>query len=66
MSNQRLIHDIAYATALHLLQTVQGCLREEEHRDAFEEFYGIVKAGLEAFAIHDERRLERLYGPRRN
>ena len=64
--NQRLVHDIAYATALHLLRTVQGCLREEEHRDAFEEFYAIVKAGIEAYTIHDERRLERLFGPRWN
>jgi hypothetical protein len=64
--NQRLIHDVAYTTARHLLQAVENSLRDEEKRDAFEVFYRAVKAGLEMYEVQRDRMLERLYGPRQN
>jgi hypothetical protein len=48
-----------------LLEIVQDCIREEEHRDALEEFYRVAHAGLEAFCIQDERMRQRLK-PSRN
>jgi hypothetical protein len=59
--NRRLLHDEAYAAALRLLHTVAPCLREEERRDALEEFYAIVRDALEAFAAKGERLHQRLH-----
>lgn len=42
-------HDAAIAIARTILEIVSPCLRPEEHRDAFEEFYHAVMAGLEAY-----------------
>lgn len=42
-------HDTAVATARAILEVVSPCLRPEEHREAFEEFYRAVSAGLEAY-----------------
>ena len=42
-------HDAAIAIARTVLEIVSPCLRPEEHRDAFEEFYRAVSAGLEAY-----------------
>lgn len=63
--NQRLVHDVAFATSLHILDVFACCLREEERRDAFAEIYARVKAGIEAFEIHSNRMLSRLH-PGRN
>jgi hypothetical protein len=59
--NQKLIHDRAHAMAADLLATVRGCLREEEWRDAFEEFYAIAAAGLKRYDRQSSR-LRRLGG----
>lgn len=42
-------HDAAIATARTILEIISPCLRPEERRDAFEEFYLAVSAGLEAY-----------------
>ena len=42
-------HDIAKEMARELLGIICNCLREEEHRDAFEEFYRVCREGIERF-----------------
>jgi hypothetical protein len=44
-----LIHDTATAAAWHIVETVAPALREEERRDAAEEFYRVLVATLEAY-----------------
>jgi hypothetical protein len=41
--------DAAVAIARAILDVVAPCLRPEERRDAFEEFYRVADAGLEAY-----------------
>jgi hypothetical protein len=65
MANQRLQHDTAFALAKVLLGIVQGCLREEERRDAFEAFYQACRDGIEAHDIQRQRIQTRLH-PFRN
>lgn len=60
VANQRLIHDVAFATSRHILEVFASCLREEEQRDAFQEIYERVKAGIECFEIHSNRMAKRL------
>lgn len=53
-------HDAAVAMARALVEIIAPCLREEEQRDAFEEFYRVCHAGIEAYvaqASHKERQL---------
>ena len=63
--NHRVIHDSAFQMARELLGTVKDCLREEEHRDAFEEFYTICKNGLESYEVQADR-MEKRLKPSRN
>lgn len=49
-------HDTAVAIARAILDIVAPCLRPEERRDAFEEFYYAVSAGLEAYESMRARR----------
>jgi hypothetical protein len=65
MSNQRLIHDVAFATSREILEIFVGCIREEETRDAFAEIYDRVKAGLEIYELSRNRMVSRLH-PGRN
>jgi hypothetical protein len=65
VANQRLIHDVAFATSRRILEVFAGCIREEEQRDAFDEIYERVKAGIECFERQDERIESRLH-PGRN
>jgi hypothetical protein len=65
MANERIVHDVAFATSRHILEIFAGCIREEEHKDAFEEIFQCVKAGIESFAI-ESNRLERRLFPGRN
>ena len=58
--NQRVINQAAFLMAKDLLQTIQTCLRPEEHRDAFQEFFTICKNGLEAHQVQTERMEKRL------
>ncbi len=60
MDHQRLIHDTAFAMATALIEIVGPCLRDEEQRDAFGEFYRVATAGIEAFVIQRNRELQRL------
>jgi hypothetical protein len=59
--NQRLIHDVAMAMAVAILELVEGCIRPEEQRDAFEEFYCACKAGLENYEMQRAGMTQRLY-----
>jgi hypothetical protein len=63
--NERLIHDVAFATSQHILELFAGCIREEEQRDAFGEIYERIKSGIERFDI-DNDILERRLNPGRN
>jgi hypothetical protein len=50
--DKELQHDTAVAMAYALLEVMDNCLMEMERRDAFEEFYQICRAGVEAYALH--------------
>ena len=47
--------------ATAMLNVVKNCIREDEHRDAFSEFYAICKAGIESYEVQRERMMERLH-----
>jgi hypothetical protein len=53
--NRRLVNETAFLTARHLLHVVRDCLRPEEQRDAFQEFYDLVKAGIERYESQADR-----------
>jgi len=55
MASESLTHDVAWVTAIHIVEVFAGCLREEEQREAFAEVYARVKAGLECFQIQENR-----------
>ena len=61
VANQRLIHDVAFATSRHILDVFAGCLREAEQSDAFAEIYERVKAGIECFELRSNRMASRLH-----
>ena len=42
-------HKICVEMARELVEIIAGCLREEEHRDAFEEFYRVCHEGIAAY-----------------
>lgn len=65
VANQRLIHDVAFATSRHILAVFAGCIREDEQRDAFAEIYQQVKAGIELYELSNDRMDRRLH-PGRN
>ena len=59
--NQRLYYDAAFAMAAALARNRPvNRIREDERGDAFDEFYRVAHAGLEAFCIQDERMRQRL------
>lgn len=58
-------HDAAVAMAVALVEIIAPCLREEEHRDAFEEFYRVCHAGIEAYVAQTDRKGRQLL-PGRN
>jgi len=59
-TNQRLPHDTAMAMAQAILDVVASCVHPSMHRDAFDEFFAICKAGIEAFNIQQQRMQQRL------
>jgi len=65
VGNQRLIHDVAFATSRSILDVFAPCLREEEQREAFAEIYNRVKAGLELYELSNNHMESRLH-PGRN
>jgi hypothetical protein len=56
----RIRHDIAWATALHILEVFSPLLRDEEKRDAFNEVFTRVKAGLLSYDHEVKSLLHRL------
>lgn len=62
---QRLQHDAAFALATALLEIVENCIRPEERRDAFDEFYVACKGAFECYEIKN-RREELQLKPSRN
>jgi len=58
--NPRLQHDVAWATAMHIVEVFSALLREEEKRTAFDEVYERVKAGLLAYDKETKDMLRRL------
>jgi len=50
----QLQHDAAVAMAKSILEIIGDCLREEEHRDAFEEFYRVCREGIETYSLHKD------------
>lgn len=58
--NQRMVNERAFLMAREMLGTVASCLRPEEHRDAFEEFYRSCKRHLEEHQVQVERMESRL------
>lgn len=57
---QRLTNEVAFLMARELMGTMQNCLRPEEHRDAFEEFFEICRRGLNAHQTHADQMHGRL------
>ena len=57
---ERVKHDVAWATALEILQVFLPLLREEERRDAFGEIYERVKVALHAYDQENKSLLHRL------
>jgi hypothetical protein len=66
MRNQRLRKETCLAIAKDMLSLVAHLLREEEHRDAFSEFYEAARKRLLLFELEQDRLHRRLYGDRRN
>jgi hypothetical protein len=66
MSNQRLLHDTCFAIAKDMLSLVAHLIRENEHRDAFREFYEVARQRLLCYDAQQERLRRRLYGERSN
>ena len=61
MANQRLQHDAAFAIAKACLGVIASCVHPSCHKDAWEEFYLIAKAGIEAYEIQTHRMLHKLH-----
>ena len=61
MTREQLRHEVAMVMARHLLAIVAGCLREDECSDAFKEFYGVVRSGLERFEAQVLTRRNRVF-----
>lgn len=58
--NQRLVNEHTFKLSWELVGIIEPCLRPEERRDAFEEFYQVVKAALESYEAEAERIRRRL------
>jgi hypothetical protein len=56
----RLIHDEAFLLARQLMALISHLLREEEHKDAFDELYHLSRAAIERYAEAEERMRKRL------
>jgi hypothetical protein len=60
MGHVRLENNAALDMARKLLAVIAPCLREEEQRDCFDEFFQICLAGIRDFSVEKERMLQRL------
>jgi hypothetical protein len=63
--HQRLVNEFLLRLARRALQIIAPCLREEEYRDAFDEFFAAFKEELLWFEHESERIQARLAGARR-
>jgi hypothetical protein len=59
--NTRIIHDTAHEAAVSLVAVIVNLIREEEQRDAYDEFYPIVRKALETYATEYDQVMARLY-----
>lgn len=64
MANQRLQHDAAVAIAKACLDVIAPCIHAELHKRAWQSFYEIAKAGIEAYEVHVDRTQQRLHPSR--
>jgi hypothetical protein len=53
--SESLKHEVALATALHVVDVFARCMRGEERKHGFTEVYTRVRAGLEYFECHANR-----------
>jgi hypothetical protein len=60
LMNRRLANEFVIRLARRALSIITPCLREEEHRDAFSEFYGAFKEELVRYERSRERMQARL------
>jgi hypothetical protein len=63
MAGDLLANDVAFVTAMQIVEVFAVCLREEEQRDAFEAVFTQVKAGLECFQTIRQDRMQRRMEP---
>ncbi len=61
MENRRVQHDAAAAIAKACLDVVASCVHPSNYKDAWDEFYVIAKAGIEAYKIQVARMQQRLH-----
>jgi hypothetical protein len=66
MSNQRLVHDTAWAAAAGIMDRIGCVFLDGERRDAFALIYEHVRAALETFLIMEAREERRLCRPSKN
>jgi hypothetical protein len=59
--NQRLVNEHAFKLATELLGIIENCLRPEERRDCWEEFYRAALSAIEDYHTQAERMRERLH-----
>lgn len=59
--NRRLVNETAFNMTRALLGMIAHNFREEAHRDIFEEFFNVCKAGLVAYRLHDKRMQRQLH-----
>lgn len=60
MESESLKHDVAWATAASALEVFAPLLREEEKREAFEQLYERIKAGIAYYQMKHDRMLSRI------
>jgi len=65
LTNEALIHDVAFALSWQVLEVCASCLREAERRDAFTEIYQCIKTGIECFE-NLSNKIEWRFDPGRN
>ena len=53
--NPELQNQVAHRMARELVEVIVNCLRPEERRDAFEEFYRVCKSGIEGYEAQRTR-----------
>lgn len=58
--NQRLCNDVALMITQHCIELLVNVLDEEQKKQAMEGIYQICLAGIEAYAIQDDRLQRRL------